>query len=216
MPQEKKQIILNCEELETRSALLINGHLEDYQIERKGDDIVAGSIYLGKITRIEPGLEACFVDIGAEKNAFMHFRDMLPASYYILDNLKKIGDEREKAKEADTSPKKKKRIISILSEMMLQGGTRVSKDLPPYVIAGGEPASYFGLNLVGLRRRGFSNETINAIHDVYRIIYQGGMNTSQALDTVMETLPQSPERDYIVEFIKSSPRGIIPSCTNRK
>ena len=77
MPQEKKQIILNCEELETRSALLINGHLEDYQIERKDDGIVAGSIYLGKITRIEPGLEACFVDIGAEKNAFMHFRDML-------------------------------------------------------------------------------------------------------------------------------------------
>ena len=104
MPQEKKQIILNCEELETRSALLINGHLEDYQIERKGDDIVAGSIYLGKITRIEPGLEACFVDIGAEKNAFMHFRDMLPASYDILDNLKKIGDERERAKAADASP----------------------------------------------------------------------------------------------------------------
>ena len=51
MPQEKKQIILNCEELETSSALLINGHLEDYQIERKGDDIVAGSIYLGRIVR---------------------------------------------------------------------------------------------------------------------------------------------------------------------
>ncbi len=102
------------------------------------------------------------------------------------------------------------------SYMMLQGGTRVSKDLPPYVIAGGEPASYFGLNLVGLRRRGFTNETINAIHDVYRIIYQGGMNISQALDTIMETLPQSHERDYIVDFIKNSPRGIIPSCTRRK
>ena len=130
MPQEKKQIILNCEELETRSALLINGHLEDYQIERKGDDIVAGSIYLGKIVRIEPGLEACFVDIGAEKNAFMHFRDMLPASYDILDNIKKIGEERERVKETDASPKKKKHIISILSEKfrnLVTGGDRAKR-----------------------------------------------------------------------------------------
>lgn len=102
------------------------------------------------------------------------------------------------------------------SYTMLQGGTRVSKDLPPYVIVGGEPASYFGLNLVGLRRRGFDNDTINAIHDAYRIIYQGGMNTTQALDKIMETLPQSTERDYIVSFIKGCTRGIVPSCTSRK
>ena len=130
MPQEKKQIILNCEELETRSALLINGHREDYQIDRKGEYIVAGSIYLGRITRIEPGLEACFVDIGAEKNAFMHFRDMLPASYDILDNIKKIGEERERVKETDASPKKKKHIISILSEKfrnLVTGGDRAKR-----------------------------------------------------------------------------------------
>lgn len=99
---------------------------------------------------------------------------------------------------------------------MIQGGSKIAKDIPPYVIAGGEPFAYYGLNLVGLRRRNFSNETINAIHDVYRIIYQGGKNISQALDEVMASLPESAERNYIVEFIKGCTRGIIPSCISRK
>jgi len=102
------------------------------------------------------------------------------------------------------------------AHVMLQGGSKVSKDIPPYVIAGEEPLAYFGLNLVGLRRRGFSNETINAIHDVYRIIYQSGLNNSQALAQVMETQPESAERNYIVDFIKNSTRGIIPSCISKK
>ena len=67
----KKQIILNCEELETRSALLCDGRLEEYALERPSDEIVSGSIYLGRIVRLEPSLEAAFVDIGAEKNAFL-------------------------------------------------------------------------------------------------------------------------------------------------
>ena len=102
------------------------------------------------------------------------------------------------------------------AHVMLQGGSKVPKDIPPYVIAGEEPLAYFGLNLVGLRRRGFSNETINAIHDVYRIIYQSGLNNSQALAQVMETQPESAERNYIVDFIKNSTRGIIPSCISKK
>lgn len=102
------------------------------------------------------------------------------------------------------------------AHVMIQGGSKISKDIPPYVIAGGEPFAYYGLNLVGLRRRGFSNETIDAIHNVYRIIYQGGKNNSQALEEVMQTLPDSPERNYIVDFIKGCTRGIIPSCISRK
>ena len=58
---------------------------------------------------------------------------------------------------------------------MFQGGSRTSQDIPPYVIAGKEPVRYAGVNLIGLRRRGFSNETIEAIHDAYRIIYSKGV-----------------------------------------
>ncbi len=112
----KKQIILNCEELETRSALLHNGRLEEYEQERPGNDgILPGSIYLGKIVNLEPNLEAAFVDIGAEKNAFLHYRDMLPASYDILENLKKIDAGSEKQPEFKKSGRGKK-LFSNFSE----------------------------------------------------------------------------------------------------
>ena len=92
---------------------------------------------------------------------------------------------------------------------MVQGGCRSSKDIPPYVIAGREPIAYCGLNLIGLRRRGFSNELIENIHNAYRIIYQSGKNVSEALKQVHEEIPMTPEIEYIVSFIESSQRGII-------
>ncbi len=102
------------------------------------------------------------------------------------------------------------------AHVMIQGGSHISKDVPPYVMAGREPLAFCGLNLVGLRRRSFSNETINAIHEVYRILYQGNMNISQSLAYVAENLPSSTERDYIIRFVKESTRGIIPNCLDRK
>jgi len=95
------------------------------------------------------------------------------------------------------------------SYVMLQGGSRFSKDIPPYVIAGRDPITYCGINIIGLRRHGFSNELIEAIHNAYRIIYQGGLNTSDALAKVKEEIPSSPEIEYIIDFIEKSERGII-------
>jgi UDP-N-acetylglucosamine acyltransferase len=93
--------------------------------------------------------------------------------------------------------------------VMIQGGSRFSKDIPPYIIAGREPIVYAGLNLVGLRRHGYSNEVIENIHDAYRIIYQGGLNTTEAIAKVEEEIPMSDEIRYIVDFIRTSQRGII-------
>ena len=92
---------------------------------------------------------------------------------------------------------------------MIQGGSRSSKDIPPYIIAGREPIAYCGLNLVGLRRRGFSNELIENIHNTYRIVYQSGKNVTEALKQVREEIPMTPEIEYIVSFIENSKRGII-------
>ncbi len=95
------------------------------------------------------------------------------------------------------------------SHVMIQGGSRFSKDIPPFIIAGREPISYAGINIIGLRRRGFTNEAIDNIHNAYRIIYQGGLNTSDALAKIEEELTLTPEVEYIVNFIRSSSRGII-------
>ena len=92
---------------------------------------------------------------------------------------------------------------------MTQGGTKVNKDIPPYVIAAREPVQYCGINSVGLMRRGFTREQLAAIQDTYRLIYMSGLNVSQALLQIQETMPPSAERDEIVNFITSSPRGVI-------
>ena len=95
------------------------------------------------------------------------------------------------------------------SHVMIQGGSRVTKDVPPFVTAGRDPLSYAGINSIGLRRRGYTNEQIRDIQDVYRLIFQSGMNVSHALERIQEELPATNERDEIILFIKDSPRGII-------
>ena len=94
------------------------------------------------------------------------------------------------------------------SYIMFQGGSRTSQDIPPYVIAGKEPVRYAGVNLIGLRRRGFSNETIEAIHDAYRIIYAQGV-LKDGIAEARAKYPDSKEVEYICSFIENSKRGVI-------
>ena len=95
------------------------------------------------------------------------------------------------------------------AHVMIQGGTRVNKDIPPFIIAARDPVSYCGINSVGLGRRGFTKEQLSSIQETYRLLYMSGLNVSQALQQITETLPQTPERDLIVDFIKASPRGVV-------
>lgn len=95
------------------------------------------------------------------------------------------------------------------THVMIQGGSKINKDIPPFVIAAREPIAYCGINSIGLNRRGFTAEQIHTIQEVYRLIYQGGMNTTQALDHIEATMPESPERDTIVKFVRASTRGIV-------
>src|SRR5436190_5486942 len=74
------KIVLSVEKLESRVALLENGRLEEYSVERKSSRNIVGSVYKGKVKNIEMGLKAMFVDIGFEKNAFLHFWDAIPAA----------------------------------------------------------------------------------------------------------------------------------------
>jgi UDP-N-acetylglucosamine acyltransferase len=93
---------------------------------------------------------------------------------------------------------------------MISGGTGVPQSVLPYTICARHPATYYGLNIVGLRRRGFERETINTIHEAYRIIYQGGMGLAEALDTIRQELPMTPEITYILDFIEDTKqRGFI-------
>ena len=95
------------------------------------------------------------------------------------------------------------------AHIMVQGGSRIGKDIPPYVMVGREPLGYMGLNIVGRRLRGFIAEQMNAIQESYRYVYLSGLNTTQALEAIEKNIPESKEREDILSFIKSSERGII-------
>jgi UDP-N-acetylglucosamine acyltransferase len=100
-------------------------------------------------------------------------------------------------------------FVHIGSHVMIAGGSLVRKDVPPFIKAGRDPLSYEGINSIGLRRRNFSNEKIRELQDIYRYIYQKGLNTSQAVEIIEAEMPATAERDEILLFIKDSKRGII-------
>ena len=92
--------------------------------------------------------------------------------------------------------------------VMIQGGSRTSQDIPPYIIAGKEPIRYAGVNLIGLRRRGYSNEQIDQIHTAYRLLYSKGV-LAEGIEEIKKNLPLTPEIQYIIDFVENSKRGII-------
>ena len=104
-------------------------------------------------------------------------------------------------------------FVQIGQHSFVSGGSLVGKDVPPYIKAGRVPLSYAGVNSVGLKRRGFTVDKINHILEIYRIIYNKGMNTSQALEYLEEEFAASDERDEIVTFVRESNRGIIKRYT---
>ncbi len=99
------------------------------------------------------------------------------------------------------------------SHVMIQGGSKVNKDIPPFIIAAREPITFAGINLIGLRRRAFAPEKIAEIQEIYRWLYNKGMNVSQAVANIEQNMPQTPERDLILNFIKGSKRGIVREYT---
>lgn len=100
-------------------------------------------------------------------------------------------------------------FVRISRHVMIQGGSRVGKDIPPYTLIGRDPIVYCGINIVGLRRRGFSNDQVYLIQDIYRTLYTRGLNNSEAIKCIETEYEPCEERELILEFIKSSKRGIV-------
>ena len=100
-------------------------------------------------------------------------------------------------------------FVRIGAHVMIGGASKVRKDVPPYVRAAREPLAYVGVNSIGLRRRGFPNEKIWELQDIYRELYQKDMNHGEALKYIEENYPQSEERDSVIHFVRNSKRGIM-------
>ena len=100
-------------------------------------------------------------------------------------------------------------FVRIGAHSFIAFSARVTQDIPPYILAGGMPLNYKGLNLVGLKRRGFDEEQIKHIKQTYNYVYGSKYNISDALKAVKDSVPMTEEVKKIITFIESSERGII-------
>lgn len=100
-------------------------------------------------------------------------------------------------------------FVHIGEHAFIGGGLRVSQDIPPFVLAAGEPIRYAGLNVIGLRRRGFTREQIELLKQAYQILYRQNLTLKEAIQKIEETLQLTPEVETLVKFLKDSERGII-------
>lgn len=99
---------------------------------------------------------------------------------------------------------------------MISGGTMLRKDVPPFVMINHNPLGYMGINSVGLGRRGFSKEKIEEINRIYKALYLGKMNITQAIEYIGTNFEASKERDMVIDFVTSSERGIIKSAVGAR
>lgn len=143
--------------------------------------------------------------------AYSHVaHDCIIGNHCIIGNSTQLGGEVEIDDWAIlSSTVLVHQFVRIGPHVIISGGCLVLKDIPPYVKAAREPISYVGINSVGLRRRNFSNESVSAIQEIYRFLYQKGYNNTEAIKRIEKELPQSQERDLIINFVKNSKRGIM-------
>jgi UDP-N-acetylglucosamine acyltransferase len=100
-------------------------------------------------------------------------------------------------------------FVKVGAHAFITGGSLVRKNVPPYTKAAREPLQYIGINSVGLRRRGFTNERVLEIEDIYRTLYIKGHNVTNALAIIEQEAPASTEKELILSFIRESKDGIM-------
>ncbi len=99
---------------------------------------------------------------------------------------------------------------------MVGGASAVDKDIPPYTRASKNHVLLYGLNLVGLKRRGFTNEQIKLLKDAYRILFRTSKTLPEGIKEIEEKLPKTPEIENLLNFVKTTKRGIAPEASKRK
>jgi UDP-N-acetylglucosamine acyltransferase len=168
---------------------------------REGVTVNRGTAAVGKTVVGDNCLIMAYVHVG---------HDCRVGNYVILGNTTGLAGEVKVDDHAIISGGSLvHQFCRIGAHVIVGGGGRIRIDVPPYVKADREPLAYMGLNSIGLTRRGFTNEKIEEIHNIYRAMYQSKMNTTAALAYIEENFKQSEERDYILDFFRKSERGVI-------
>jgi UDP-N-acetylglucosamine acyltransferase len=143
--------------------------------------------------------------------AYTHVaHDCVVGNYVILGNTTQLAGEVEIDDWAILSGGiLVHQFTRVGAHVMVQGGSKFGKDIPPYITAGRDPVTFAGVNSIGLRRRGYTDEQIRDIQDIYRVFFQSGLNMTQAMERMETELPDTKEKETVLNFLRGSQRGII-------
>lgn len=158
----KKEIIINAESLETRVAVLEEGKMEDFSIERTGEDRIVGSIFKGRIQNLEDGLQAAFIDIGLKKNAFIHYWDMFPEDTARLEAEEGIENVRRSVRKKKFAPGEMAKQYPIGSEIVVQVTKGAIGTKGPRVTASLSIPGRYLVMMPGTRLKGVSRKIEDA------------------------------------------------------
>lgn len=188
---------------------------QDLKFHGENSTVVIGdNNSIREFVTIHRGTEAKMATIIGDNNLIMAYchvaHDCLLHNHIIMSNSVQLAGEIEVDDYAIIGGGTLvHQFTRIGTNVMIQGGCKINKDIPPYVKAAREPIAYCGINSVGLRRKNYTKEQISTIQDVYRLIYMSGFNNSEAIENILKEVTKSKERDIIVNFVKNSQRGII-------
>ncbi len=186
-------------------------------LKYKGEEtstIIKNNVIIREFATINKGTSDKFkTEIGAHSvvMAYGHVaHDCIVGEHCIIGNVVQLGGHCIIEDYAIISGLSGAHQFSKIGRHAMVGtASMVLKDVPPYVIAGRNPLSYHGVNSVGLKRRGFTTDQITGIQNAYKQLYFGGLNFSDAVEKIIYEMPQTTERDNIINFIKNSERGIV-------
>jgi ribonuclease G len=190
----KREIIINCEGLETRVAVLENGRLEEFMIEHPQEERLVGSIYKGRIQNLEDGLQAAFVDIGMSKNAFLHYWDMIPEDAARLA-AEEEGLSRSMPRNKRFSPQEIAKKFPVGSEIVVQVTKGPISTKGPRVTASLSIPGRYLVMLPGAALRGVSRKIEDA-------------KERQRLKHILDRLPSPEGVGLIVRTAGEAARGV--------
>ena len=191
----KKEIVINAETLETRVAILEEGKLEDFFIERASEDRIVGSIFKGRIQNLEDGLQAAFVDIGLKKNAFIHYWDMFPEDAARLEAEEGVDSGRRTARKKKFAPGEMAKQYPIGSEIVVQVTKGAIGTKGPRVTASLSVPGRYLVMMPGTRLKGVSRKIEDA-------------NERERLKKVLARLPMPGDNGMIVRTAGAGARKV--------
>lgn len=213
---ESRRILISMEALETRVALLTGKRLDEFQIERRNQIQMSGAVYLGRVCNLEASLEAAFVDIGAEKNAFLHYRDMLPMTHDLSERIGIPETKGPKKRDFNSKLAERLRKLELTQELTntvierekkLRSGQITSKDIPKLFPSGSEVLVQVSKGPIGTK--GPRVTTNISIPGRYLVLlpYSDHISISKKID-------DRKERERLKEILSSFdlPKGIGLIC----